>query len=158
MMGLFAFSQSMRQDHYKDSLNDGDTRNLSSQFKKEALEIYYLPQEGQLIQIIQTGAAALKTIHCVDAETAERECATCDPIVRMIAKNLPNGHTRQSQIRCSATKMPISEKDHPFRMPTGYIIAESTIKKLVQTADGSYQCPVTGKHFRKEDLKRVFFS
>ena len=42
-MGLFAFSQSMRQDHYKDSLNDGDTRNLSSQFKKEALEIYYLP-------------------------------------------------------------------------------------------------------------------
>ena len=94
LMGLFALSPGQRDLFLKN--HQTQSRNLASEFKKEALELYSLPQEGHLIQMIQTGAAALKTIYCVDGESVERECATCDPIVRMIAKNLPTGHTRQS--------------------------------------------------------------
>lgn len=51
----------------------------------------------------------------------------------------------------------IAESDPPFRMPSGYLIAESSIPKLAQR-NGLLVCPVTNDLFGKDDLRKVFFS
>ena len=52
----------------------------------------------------------------------------------------------------------ITAHDPPFRMPSGYIIAESAINTLTVVNDGTLVCPATGKHFKKTDLRKIFFS
>jgi hypothetical protein len=51
----------------------------------------------------------------------------------------------------------ISEKDPPYRMPSGYLVAESALKEL-EMRDDKYVCPRTNRTFVREDLRKVFFS
>ena len=51
----------------------------------------------------------------------------------------------------------IREEDPPFRLPSGYLVAESTLEHL-KLKDGKYVCPRTKKRFGLDEVRKVFFS
>ena len=99
----------------------------------------------------------LHTIFCGSESKQKRECAACDPNVYALAKHLPFAHIRQTQIRCSLTDELLQEADPPYRMPSGYLIAESAINNL-EAVNDMCVCPKTGQKFDRGELRKVYFS
>lgn len=154
---LLAVLPSTNCGQYKRLYDESRWTSLIHSFRLAVYTLNNLSTEPLLNLALYAGLAALKLPSCYDA-SGNVDCPTCDPNIKVLAKEVPYSHHANSTIVCRLSGKIMDEDNMPMAFPNGYVYSREALEEMAARNEGKVTCPRSKQTCDVGVLKKVFVS
>lgn len=104
---------------------------------------------GALLDPVELKTAACRVLNC----------PCCDPLLGRVAEMLPLKQQMHSSLVCRISGKVMTQDNPPYALPNGQVYSYDALHEMAKNS-GVYSvtCPVTGKLYNFDELKRVYLT